>query len=357
MKIVKNPLELDHTDSARTVLDGLNDVARALGKVRAAADRQLDVLSRLERLDSKKTGDDELEKMVAELDRALEECTRDGASLSTGRYARFSCLASMWYKTGIRTNQRERVYIATMTSGSYLGPGDAKSIVRALKKDPKSRAEMLLAARRAAERTRAGMSAYLNRIKHVATFIERVRAVNAQTAMQKSVNAGQLAFLRTADAGLMSLYDVTSRIGALARQAAERTSEQDLFRRQHAQIEISQLVDEIDRIASQAEFNRMHLFQGSFARSSRVASMHFTTDDQKETKRIYIATMFARALDLKRYDGTMLTVSTLESAASAVALVNRALERINKERASLKQYIDFFETRGPDNPDIRIEKV
>jgi flagellin-like hook-associated protein FlgL len=33
------------------------------------------------------------------------------------------------------------------------------------------------------------------------------------------------------------------------------------------QVEVSQLIDEVDRIASQAEFNTMKLLQGDFART------------------------------------------------------------------------------------------
>ncbi|MEQ9367332.1 MAG: flagellin, partial [Leptospirales bacterium] len=99
-----------------------------------------------------------------------------------------------------------------------------------------------------------------------------------------------------------------------------------------------------DRIASQAEFNKMNLLQGDFARGSRASSMWFLMGaNQHQRERVYIGTMTSQALNLTRADGTLLTLSTMEFANDAIGVLDDALHRVNKQRADLGAYYNRLE--------------
>ncbi|MGE9002829.1 flagellin, partial [Leptospira interrogans] len=72
-----------------------------------------------------------------------------------------------------------------------------------------------------------------------------------------------MSLIQTTEGYLQETNDIIQRIRVLAIQSSNGIySAED---RQMIQVEVSQLVDEIDRIASQAEFNKMALLQGDFA--------------------------------------------------------------------------------------------
>ena len=110
------------------------------------------------------------------------------------------------------------------------------------------------------------------------------------------------------------------------------------------QVEVSQLVDEVDRIASQAEFNKMSLLMGDLARGSRTSSMWFHIGpNQHHRERVYLATMTARALGIRKQEGGMVTLSTIEAANNAIGTMDNALHRVNKTRADLGAYYNRLE--------------
>jgi flagellin len=124
--------------------------------------------------------------------------------------------------------------------------------------------------------------------------------------------------------------------------------------RMQIQVEISQLVDEIDRIASHAQFNGMNLITGRFAReegnNTVTASMYFhigANMDQRE--RVFIGTMTAEALGV-RTQQDILSMSTPDAANSSIGTLDAALRRINKQRADLGAYQNRLEmsVRGID---------
>jgi flagellin len=66
-----------------------------------------------------------------------------------------------------------------------------------------------------------------------------------------------MSMIQTTEGYLQETHEIVQRIRVLAVQSANGIyTEED---RQQIQVEVSQLVDEIDRIASQAEFNKMKL--------------------------------------------------------------------------------------------------
>ena len=82
---------------------------------------------------------------------------------------------------------------------------------------------------------------------------------------QASVNAANgISFIQTTEGYLQESQDIVHRIRQLAVQASNGiyTAED----RMYIQVEISQLVAEVDRIASHAQFNGMNMLTGRFAR-------------------------------------------------------------------------------------------
>lgn len=171
---------------------------------------------------------------------------------------------------------------------------------------------------------------------------EKMRAqINGLRQAERNTEDG-MSLIQTAEGYLQELADIIQRIRVLAVQSSNGiyTAED----RQMIQVEVSQLIDEVDRIASQAEFNKMNLFQGDFARGSRISSMWFHIGpNQHQRERVYIQTMTSRSLNLKRYDGSLLTLSTAEFANDAIGILDAALYRINKQRADLGAYYNRLE--------------
>ena len=151
-----------------------------------------------------------------------------------------------------------------------------------------------------------------------------------------------MSLVQTTEGYLQSINDVLQRVRVLAIQSANGIySDKD---RQLIQVEVSQLVDEVDRIASQAEFNKMALFQGHFARGSRRASMWIHMGpNQHQRERIYIATMNTRALNLKAQDNSIISISTQTKANDIIGIVDAALHRLSKQRADLGAYYNRME--------------
>ncbi len=156
-----------------------------------------------------------------------------------------------------------------------------------------------------------------------------------------------ISLIQTTEGYLNESGEILQRMRVLAVQSANGIyTPED---RQMIQVEVSQLIDEIDRIASQAEFNKMALLQGHFARGSQLSSMWFHVGaNQHQRERVFIATMTTSALGLKRGDGTMLTLSTAETSNEAIATLDDAIYKVSKQRANLGAYQNRLEhaTKG-----------
>lgn len=151
-----------------------------------------------------------------------------------------------------------------------------------------------------------------------------------------------MSLIQTTEGYLAEVSDILQRIRQLSIQSSNGIY--TAMDRQMIQVEVSQLIDEVDRIASQAEFNKMNLLQGDFARGSRVSSMWFHIGpNQHQRERVYVQTMTAQALNLRRADGTLLTLSTAEFANDAIGVLDDALNRINKQRADMGAYYNRLE--------------
>ncbi len=151
-----------------------------------------------------------------------------------------------------------------------------------------------------------------------------------------------MSMIQTTEGYLQGVSNLLQRMRVLAVQSSNGIyTPED---RQLIQVEVSQLVDEVNRIASQAEFNKLPLLQGHFARGSRIGSMWFHMGpNMHQRERVYIQTMTALSLGLSRPDGTIMTISTPSFANESLGVVDVALNQINKQRADLGAYYNRLE--------------
>ena len=154
-----------------------------------------------------------------------------------------------------------------------------------------------------------------------------------------------VSFIQTTEGYLQEDQDILHRLRELSVQAANGIyTPED---RMQIQVEVSQLVDEIDRVASHAQFNGYNMLTGSFANpaagGTATASMWFHVGanmDQRE--RAYIGTMTSEALSLKP-EGRSISLSTPGVANAAIGIVDEALQRVSRLRADLGAYQNRFE--------------
>ena len=160
---------------------------------------------------------------------------------------------------------------------------------------------------------------------------------------QASRNAANgISFIQTTEGYLQETTDIVQRIRELAVQASNGIySDED---RMQIQVEVSQLVAEVDRIASQAQFNGMNMLTGRFAQATGentpTASMwlHIGANmDQRMS--VFIGTMTAAALGMREI-GTeeVMTIAAPSDANRAIGTLDEALKIINKQRADLGAY-------------------
>jgi flagellin len=156
-----------------------------------------------------------------------------------------------------------------------------------------------------------------------------------------------VSFIQATEGYLGETHDILHRLRELAVQSANGIySDED---RMQIQVEVSQLVDEINRIASHAQFNGMNTLTGAFADPARggleIRSMYFQVGanmDQRE--RVFIGTMTAQALGLQSSEaGQSISISTPDQANRAIGLVDAALTVVSRQRADLGAYQNRFE--------------
>ena len=171
----------------------------------------------------------------------------------------------------------------------------------------------------------------------------QIRGLNQ--ASQNASNA--ISFIQTTEGYLQSTTDIVQRIRELAVQASNGIyTDED---RMQIQVEISQLVAEVDRIASQAQFNGMNMLTGRFAQSTGentvTASMWFHIGSNMDQRtQVFIGTMTSTSLGLKELGSeTIMSLAAPDDANRAIGTLDEALKKLNKQRADLGAYQNRLE--------------
>jgi len=166
----------------------------------------------------------------------------------------------------------------------------------------------------------------------------QIRGLNrAERNIQDGVN-----FIQTTEGFLQGQSDVLHRVRELAVTSANGIfTETD---RMMIQVEVSQLVAEIDRIASHAQFNGFNMLTGAFSQDTGIGPMvlHVGANmDQNEV--IFIAEMTAGSLGLRDGQDGMISLASAEDANQAIGTLDNAMLMVNQLRADLGAYQNRFE--------------
>lgn len=138
--------------------------------------------------------------------------------------------------------------------------------------------------------------------------------------------------LNVASGYLQETTDILQRIRELAVQSSNGIYSDE--QRSMVQIEVSQLVSEIDRIASSATFNGLQLFTGRFATDNEAITLHIGSQaDQQISFNLEAATAEAFGLKNAQGSGESLSISNPDEANMAIATVDEALLRVSKQQA------------------------
>ena len=165
---------------------------------------------------------------------------------------------------------------------------------------------------------------------------------------QASRNAENgISFIQTTEGYLQESQDIMQRLRELAVQASNGIyTDED---RMQIQVEVSQLVDEVDRIASHAQFNGMNMLTGRFARQTGenviTASMWLHIGANMDQRlQVFIGTMTSSALGVRNAGNKeIVSMTSPDGSNRTIGIVDAALKLINKQRADLGAYQNRLE--------------
>lgn len=142
---------------------------------------------------------------------------------------------------------------------------------------------------------------------------------------QASTNAQDgISLIQTAEGALNETHSILQRMRELATQAANDTNATE--DRQAISAELSQLTDEIDRIAGQTEFNTQTLLSSAKTLNFQVGA------NSGQNIKLSLKNMNASALSVKNI---ATKVSTYASATAAIKTINNAIKTVSTQRSSL----------------------
>ncbi|GHU40264.1 flagellin [Spirochaetia bacterium] len=171
----------------------------------------------------------------------------------------------------------------------------------------------------------------------------QIRGLNqAERNIQNGVS-----FIQTSEGYLQETQDILHRMRELSVQSANGIYTQE--DRMQIQVEVSQLVDEVNRIASHAQFNGMNMLTGAFAQNSATGQvMQLQVGaNMDQNKQLFIGTMTAVALfqNVQASEGGgLVDITNPQNANKAIGDIDQALKIVSKQRADLGAYQNRFET-------------
>ena len=154
-----------------------------------------------------------------------------------------------------------------------------------------------------------------------------------------------VSFIQTTEGYLQQTTDILQRIRELAVQSANGLySDED---RMQIQVEVSQLVSEVDRIASSAQFNGMNMLTGRFSKEADNSMIFQIGSNADQRIAINISSATAETLGLKNIQGeagNTISIASADDANMTLATVDEALKIVNRQRADLGAVQNRMET-------------
>ena len=135
-----------------------------------------------------------------------------------------------------------------------------------------------------------------------------------------------VSLIQTAEGNMNEIHSILQRMGELATKAANDVNDAD--DRTTINDEMQELIDEIDSIASKAEFNGTKLLNGEMEGSS--AKYLQVGAKSGENMKIEISTMTASALGVKS-----VAISKHSAASAAMSAITEAIKEVSKSRSKL----------------------
>jgi len=162
-----------------------------------------------------------------------------------------------------------------------------------------------------------------------------------------------ISFLQTTEGYLEETTSILQRIRELVVQAGNGVySDMD---RTLINVEISQLVDEVDRIAKHAQFNGMNVLTGRFQRLEGTTGAPTMTQESAgiwfhlgpnmdQRVQVFVGNMDAQSLGLTTADKVkIISASTMDNANRSIGIVDKALEKVIKQRTDIGAYQNRLE--------------
>ena len=140
-----------------------------------------------------------------------------------------------------------------------------------------------------------------------------------------------ISFIQTTEGYLNETTNIMQRMRELAIQSANGIySDSD---RALIQVEVNQLVAEVDRIASQAEFNKMNMLTGRFAADGQTPMTFHIGANMDQRISVNIGSMTAANLQVG--GDTPISISSVETANQALGRIDEGLQMVVSQRAEL----------------------
>ncbi|GIO24192.1 hypothetical protein J11TS1_27730 [Oceanobacillus sp. J11TS1] len=131
-----------------------------------------------------------------------------------------------------------------------------------------------------------------------------------------------ISLIQTAEGALNETHDILQRVRELAVKSSNDTNTNE--DRAEIQKEVTALLDEVDRIANQTEFNTQNLLGGELEVTFHIGA------NEGQNIQLSIEAMGAEALGIKDID-----LSTQEGANSAITTIQSAIETVSGQRSAL----------------------
>jgi flagellin len=179
----------------------------------------------------------------------------------------------------------------------------------------------------------------------------RAQISGLQQAMRNTEDA--FSFMQTTEGYLEETTMILQRMRELSVQAGNGIySDQD---RQLINVEMSQLVDEVSRIANHAQFNGMNILTGRFqaqgggattaGSNNQSAGVWFHIGPNMDQRvQVFIGSMDGKSLGIEDNGGKKLvSASSMDSANRSIGILDKALTQVIKQRTDLGGYQNRLE--------------
>jgi flagellin len=177
----------------------------------------------------------------------------------------------------------------------------------------------------------------------------RAQISGLNQAMRNTEDANS--FMQTTEGYLEETTLILQRLREMSVQAGNGVySDQD---RSLLNVEMNQLVDEVDRIAKQAQFNGMNILTGRFQEpaggaagsSNQSAGLWFHIGPNMDQRvQLFVGNMDAKSLGLADANGAnQVSASTMDSANRSLGVIDKAIDQVVKQRTDLGAYQNRLE--------------